>query len=445
MASTLARLRGVPRDTLLFLAYVLAANIALGTFTLVFNLYLLELSFKEDFIGLAASLQTGAMAVTAFTQGRLLGRWGVWRVVLISLIIYAGLSAALSLATAGYLILLLSLLWGGASSFVIAAVMPFVVELSDERGRQRVASLAVSTSMAATTLGSLIGGWMPRLVAMLMDVERASVPAFRGALITATVVAALGAIPLLAMSGERRRPAADDDEDDGRAGAPATGRGLPQATTSVQRQRLMVFVLVGGIMSVGAGMTQPFFNVYLLSIGAQPGQIGLIFAGASIFAAFTTLFSPRLVEWFGSERAVAFGRSSPVPFYLLLVFVPGVGVAALAHLVRTASQGLGWSVESAYMSVALRGKARRAIFGYRSGAWNVGYAITSLLGGVIIVRWGYNPTFVIYSLTMLAAMTLFYVYARYISPVESPEEAPAVAESAAPLAEEPALQPDGGA
>src|SRR5690606_22170771 len=122
MASTLARLRGVPRDTLLFLAYVLAANIALGTFTLVFNLYLLELSFKEDFIGLAASLQTGAMAVTAVTQGRLLGRWGVWRVVLISLIIYAGLSAALSLATAGYLILLLSLLWGGASSFVIAAV-----------------------------------------------------------------------------------------------------------------------------------------------------------------------------------------------------------------------------------------------------------------------------------------------------------------------------------
>ena len=69
------------------------------------------------------------------------------------------------------------------------------------------------------------------------------------------------------------------------------------------------------------------------------------------------------------------------------------------------------------MSVALRGRARRAIFGYRSGTWNVGYAITSLLGGIIIVRWGYNPTFTIYAITMLIAMTLFYVFTVYISPV----------------------------
>jgi MFS family permease len=209
----------------------------------------------------------------------------------------------------------------------------------------------------------------------------------------------------------------------------------------------MVFVLIGGIMSIGAGMTQPFFNVYLLSIGAAPSQIGLIFAGASIFAAFTTLFSPRLVEWFGSERAVAFGRVSPVPFFILLMLAPGVGLATLAHLVRTASQGLGWSVESAYMSVALRGRARRAVFGYRSGTWNVGFALTSLLGGIIIVRWGYHPTFAVYALSMTIAMTLFYIYARYISPVgdSRPQPDPPAPEPLPEVAEQPVLRPRGRA
>ena len=326
MASLLARLRGLPRDTLLFLAFMLCTNIAMGTFTLVFNLYLLELDFKEDFIGLAASLQTGAMAITAFALGGLLGRWGVWRVASTSLILFVVFSIVLTLVTQAYLILILIFFWGGVSSFVFSAVMPFVVELSDVRGRQRVASLAVSTSMTASTLGSLIGGWMPRLVSISLDVERASVPAFRGALMAGIAVAGLGLIPLFLMSSERRQPMIDDEDDEEER---PVRPGLPPAPNRIQRQRLIVFVAIGGIMSIGAGITQPFFNVYLLSIGAAPGQIGLIFAGASIFAAVTTLFSPRLVDWFGSERSVAFGRSSPIPFYILHGFCsrPGRGRA----------------------------------------------------------------------------------------------------------------------
>lgn len=422
----LARLRGVPRDTRLFLAYTLCANIALGTFTLDFNLYLLALDFQEDFIGLASALQTFAMAGTAFMLGGLLGRHGVWRVVVLSLIAFVLLSALMSLSSHAWMILPVAVLWGANTSFLFSTVMPFVVELSDETRRSRVASLTVSISMIATTIGSLIGGWVPRLVGVMLEVERDSVLAFRGALFAGIALAAVGILPLLLMSQERRLPVPDDDEEEDIEPEPGVKRGLPRMPGPIQRQRLLVFTAVGGLMSLGAGMTFPFFNVYLNSIGATPGQIGMVFAGASIFAAGTTLLGPRLVGVLGQERAIVLGRLSPVPFILMLMFAPHLALATLAHLIRTASQGLGWSMESTMMSTALRGRARRAIFGYRSGTWNIGYSISSLVGGALIVRWGYDPTFAIYGGFMLLAMGLFYIYFVRLAPVgrSNPEPPP---------------------
>ncbi len=445
MASLLARLHGVPRDTRLFLIYTLCANIALGTFTLDFNLYLLALDFREDFIGLASALQTFAMAVTAFMLGGMLGRFGVWRVVVLSLIAFVLLSAVISLAHQAWMILPVAILWGANTSFLFSTVMPFVVELSDESRRSRVASLTVSTSMVATTIGSLIGGWVPRLTGVLLGVERDSVTAFRGALFAGIVLAAFGLIPLLLMSRERRAPMVDPDEDDEPVAPrqPGERRGLPRPPGPTQRRRLVVFTAVGGLMSLGAGMTFPFFNVYLDSVGASPSQIGLIFAGASIFAAGTTLFGPRFVAALGQERAITVGRLSPVPLMLLLIVAPSLGVAALAHMVRTASQGLGWSMESTMMSTALRGRARRSIFGYRSGTWNIGYSISSLVGGALIVRWGYDPTFAIYAFFMLLAMGLFYGYFAHIAPVEQTAESDSQPAQAA-LPENP-LRPRGRA
>lgn len=444
MASLLARLRGVPRDTRLFLIYTLCANIALGTFTLDFNLYLLALDFREDFIGLASALQTFAMAGTAFMLGGMLGRYGVWRVVLLSLIVFVLLSSVMSLAHEAWMILPVAILWGANTSFLFSTVMPFVVELSDESRRSRVASLTVSTSMVATTIGSLIGGWVPRLTGLMLGVERDSVMAFRGALFAGIILAAFGLIPLLLMSQERRAPMVDDDdEEDVEEITPAPGekRGLPRMAGPTQRHRLIVFTAVGGLMSLGAGMTFPFFNVYLASIGATPSQIGLVFAGASIFAAGTTLLGPRIVSLLGQERAITAGRLSPVPFVLLLIVAPSLGLATLAHLTRTASQGLGWSMESTMMSTALRGRARRAIFGYRSGTWNIGYSLSSLVGGALIVRWGYDPTFAIYGAFMLIAMGLFYIYFVHISPVGQgrPQPEPQALDPVVETAEQPVL------
>jgi len=51
MATYLRRVRNFSFDIKLFLLYNLLANIGFGVIELVFNFYLLELGYREDFIG----------------------------------------------------------------------------------------------------------------------------------------------------------------------------------------------------------------------------------------------------------------------------------------------------------------------------------------------------------------------------------------------------------
>src|SRR5690606_3800766 len=84
--------------------------------------------------------------------------------------------------------------------------------------------------------------------------------------------------------------------------------------------------------------------------------------------------------------------------------------AIIAHIIRTASINMGWPIDSSYIAGVLPPKARTAVFGYRSGAWNIGFALAAFVGGNVIVRFGYGATFTSYIIFMIIAMMLFYGY-----------------------------------
>jgi MFS family permease len=172
----------------------------------------------------------------------------------------------------------------------------------------------------------------------------------------------------------------------------------------------MIFVAVGLLMSFGAGAVFPFYNVFLETQGASSGQIGLIFSAAGLMAALCGLASPYASRKLGSQRAVAIVRLSPVPFYLLLMLAPNLPVAIVAHMLRTTSINMAWPIDSTYISEVLPAKARSQVFSFRSGAWNFGWAFSSLIAGKLIVDHGYNVSFAAYVVFMTVAMALYYVY-----------------------------------
>ncbi len=424
-----AYIRGIKahsRDIKLFLLYSLISNVGIGVFTLIFNLYLIQLGHEEDFIGRWNSVNTLVMAFVALAMGMLINRLGVWRTVSFGLVIFLVTSVFACLITDPTLLLVFAGLSGAGTAFLFVPTMPFIVELTRSHERHHVAALAFSLNSLSMTFGSLLGGWMPRSLSLFSSIPAQSPEAYRYTLLVGLAFAGLAIIPLLMMSAERKRAIPNDDEEAGHGSQVITDQ-------RIIRRHMMVFIAVGGLMSLGAGALFPFYNVFLERQGASAGQIGLIFSAAGLMAAFVGLMSPMVAQRLGPLRAVVIVRLAPVPFYMLLMLTPALPVAIVAHMLRTTSINMAWPIDSTYISDILPARARASVFSLRSGAWNLGWSLSSFIAGGLIVSRGYNVVFGAYIVFMSLAMVLFYAYfvraasrPATATVVESPDIVPAI-------------------
>ncbi len=384
------------RDIRLFLLYNLLANVGWGVFALIFNLYLRELGLREDDMGAFSAAQTLAMAGGAATMGVVLDRLGIWRAVVAGVSVFLLASLGLALAEEPPVLLVLSAISGVGLAYLFTATMPFIIAWARHSERQYVSTIAFSVISLSTTLGSLLGGFLPGVL------PGQDVTTYRWTLIAGTLIAALGLAPLF------------------RLGAARKGYGLPDPTAAKEatdlherrrvRRDMMVFVLVGGLMAVGAGMVIPFYNVYLTTLGADATLVGYIYALGGLSAALIGLLAPTVSRHLGSLWGVALVRLSVAPFYLALMLAPGLPLAAVAHIVRQTSISMAWPIDSTFIAEVLPPKARSQVYGLRSAAWNLGYSGASLLAGILIVRVGYEVTFLDLIVFSVVAMAIFVGY-----------------------------------
>lgn len=427
MRSLVNRIRNYSGDIRLYLLYTLLANVAIGVFALVFNLYLIELGQREDYIGIFNAIQTMAMAATAVSLGWFINRYGIWNVVFAGTVAYLVASILLVVVTQPAILLAMSALWGASTALVFTPVMPFLADLARPRQRQEVATITMSLVSLSTTIGSLVGGWSPFIFEVGLGFERPSAAAFRATMLVGIVIAGLGVQPLLKMTRERKeaRPRKPSQVDE--------SYHSEDSTPSTIRNRMFAYIAVGLVMSLGAGAVFPFYNVFLSEVGATSGQIGMVFAGAWTIAAVVGLASPYVSGKLGSQLGASLIRLLPIPLFLLLMPFPILPLAIVAHLVRVSSITMSWPIESSYISDVLPDTVRNSVFGYRSAAWNVGFSLSSFVGGALIVRYGYSINFALYAVAMVIAMGWYYLYFRQvtIAPYVEEEE-PELAEFFAP-------------
>jgi MFS family permease len=384
------------RDVRLFLFYNLLANVGWGVFTLIFNLYLRELNLREDDMGAFSAAQTLAMAGGAGTMGIVLDRLGIWRSIVSGVSLFLLASLGLAFAEARPLLLILSAISGIGLAYLFTTTMPFVIAWTRRNERQFISALSFSVISLSLTAGSLLGGFLPDVL------PGTSLQTYRWTLVVGTAIAALGLIPMFLM-GEARQ-----------------GGGLPdptamkEAADSGERRRvrrdLSVFVLVGGLMAVGAGMVFPFFNVYLTTLGADATTVGYVYALGGLSAAAVGLSAPLISRHLGSLAGVAVVRLSIVPFYLALIMTPSLPIAAVTHIVRQTSVSMAWPIDSTFIAEVLPPRARTRVYGLRAAAWNLGYSAASLVAGLLIVNFGYRVTFFDLIVFTALAMIIFVGY-----------------------------------
>jgi MFS family permease len=316
-------------------------------------------------------------------------------------------SMALAFAEDPQILLVLAGCYGASLAFLFSPLMPFILEWAPAEQRAHAAAISFSIVSLSATIGSLVGGFAPSILASFIpSITDGSVESYRWALATGTIVASLGLVPMF-MMGEPRRAKRRRE----------VHTSVATETTAERRQvrrDMGVFILAGGIMSIGVGMVQPFYNVYLKTLGASDHEVGYVFALGGAVAAVVGLGAPYMAHRMGALRAVVVLRLAIVPFYLPLIFFPSYGLAVLAFISRQITISMAWPIDSTFIGELLPPRARAGIYGLRSTAWNVGMAAASFAAGRIIVESGYEWTFVsMVVFTSLAALVFFVYYRRH--------------------------------
>lgn len=395
-----------PPDVKRFLVFNVFAVVAYGVFQVVFNLYLLRLGLREDDIGVLSAVQTLSMAGGGIALGMLINRYGSWLCTVVGFSVFLIAAMGLSFAESRMLLIALSLVYGLGLQFIFNTTMPFILETCGPHQRAHAVTIALSLVSISLTLGSLVGGLLPGLIAAFTSFSSDSLEAYRWTLVFGVLLCAVGLVPLMLMATTRS---------EGSPGASAAA--AVSASTEERKQEradLFIFVAIGGVMSLGVGMVIPFYNVFLESKGAGTRQVGLVFAIGGACAAIAGLGSQWIGRKMGSIWAAAIMRFAAAPAFALLIFFPNYGYGIAAYLFRQSTISMAWPLESSFIGELLPPRSRGRAFGLRSAAWNFGYSLAAVAGGWIIVRTGYDWTFASMALFvgLAAAMHLLY-YMRH--------------------------------
>lgn len=398
--------RTFSREMRLYILATFVSFLNIGFFQVLYNLYLDRLGLREDYIGTFNAVQTVALAAAALTIGPVVNRFGARRVALWGFVFLSIVGAAQATNTNPTVLLACAALQGIGTSYFINPTNLLILDYTEGDNRQYATSIVYAVQAAAGTFGNLGGGVLPRAVAALVpSFAVGSVETYRVTLLIGVAVAALALIPLARIdpdAGQRRGEM---------AGVRAQEAPAPTEVRRQTRWDFGVFLFTGGLLAVATASVVPFYNVYLIRLGAGTETVGYIYAGASLFAACVSLFGPVLAERLGQLRASAVLRLLPFPLFAAMTFAPSLALAIPAHAVRVTSVNASWPIDATFIAELLPPRLRAYIFSMRSVTWNAVWAGTSIVAGVVIrATNAYTINFAVYVVFLVLNVLIFQVY-----------------------------------
>jgi predicted MFS family arabinose efflux permease len=375
-------IRRFSRNAQFFFAFSILYSSGMSLFTLLYNLYLLRLGYREDFIGLLAGMMPLTSGLFAIPIGMGSDRWGRKPFMAAASLLLAFSQVGLCLITHSTPLLLLGLLSGISPAMVWVNHVPYLSENSRPEDRGAIISLAYSTHIVTGMVMSLVGGDLPRWIGGWMGVGLDRPEPFRYALALGAGITALAILPALKMREARPSRVSLPKEE------------TPSSPTLIPWAMLLLFAATSALRGLGMGLSFPFFNVFFEeNIHASTRQIGLMFFCSRLVSMPSAVLSPGLSRRFG-----------PVPALFCLRLVSGFSLAVLGgmgHLLPALGIFLIYSISESMatpqeMTFATN-QVHRSYWGRGQSLRVTGFQLSSAAGSVMagrmIVSAGYGFTF----------------------------------------------------
>jgi MFS family permease len=243
-------------------------------YVLLYNLYLLDLGFREDFVGQVNSASTAGMVAAILPAAVLARRWGLGKLLLVSFASVGAISAVRVLVSSRAPLLALAFLSGVAMSLYVVALAPAIARLTSDKARSTGFSVSTASSIALGIFGGWLGGHLPGWLG-----------GKRPAMLAGCALVALALWPSARL---RLGP------------APAEGAKL------YPRNRFVVrFLMVWAIWNLATGLFNPFFATFFARLHTPVERIGLIFSGSQLSQVLALMLAPPILRKMGLVSGTA--------------------------------------------------------------------------------------------------------------------------------------------
>ena len=354
------------RQVWLYLLSVFSFGLSQAFMALFLNFYLRALGLDAAWQGFLNALPALTLALLSLPAVALARRISNAHTLKVGAALSVVGTLLLALAHGPALVILGALIQGAGAALTVVAGSPFMANNSDEKSRVALFSVQSALMTGAGFLGNLLGGRVPDLYAAATHTAPDGLEALRAALLVATGLQLLGLLPVLFL-----RP---------------TGKTRPGGRSFTVRDKptMARLVLPNVLVGLGAGATIPFLNVYIEGrFHVDYASLGSLFAWTSLATALTALVQPLLVRRLGQLPAVLAVQASSLPFLALLGFAPELWMVTVAMFTRGALMNAAGPVYSAYAMTALPEDDRPMYSAVNTMAWDIGWAVSSILSGVV--------------------------------------------------------------
>ena len=417
--SYLVALRHLHRNVLLYFVAtaLLGFSIDGGIYSVVFNLYLVRLGFGPEFIGVVNSAGLMVFALSSLPAGALGSRLGYRTMVIAGMVLI--IAGGLLLPTAqiiaphapgGWLIAGFSIVFLGLAVYFVNAV-PFLMEMTAVGERGLAFSLQTGLLALAAVGGSLIGGYLPRIYATLLQVPQNQPDAYRFPLFISAALM-LPAFAALLMTRQEEQPTTiSETAAPLQVVAPPIGATRARAAGQSVGAVLLAFSVIRFLQVAGIGTAGTFYNVYFdTQLNVPTSRIGLISAAARLASVPAALLIPALVTRWSAPRVVVLASAATALSILPLIFSPGWGLAGLGYVGVVVFSAMRFPAYLTYSMEMVPPHWRGVLSGSGEMAGGLSFSLLALAGGYVIVAQGYSALFGIGIALTMAGTLLFWGY-----------------------------------
>ncbi|MFW9768277.1 MAG: MFS transporter [Candidatus Thorarchaeota archaeon] len=387
-----ARLKMVGRDARLTIVGWVLWAFGLGINDVLFNLYLLEAGFGEDFLGFFLSISAVLAGILAIFAGMVADRHSRKRIILVgNIVVFLAVVIQYSALTPIYLIFS-QVLYGIGNGFVHVCWQPYTVSITTEDERVHVFTIRLAFFLLASLLGSLIGGFLPTLWTSL-GIAFDLFSAYRLSLWTALIPFALSLISVIPLSVDRVE----------------SGQ-MKFGFSNVRNHRFIgEYALAWTVSGFGAGLFVQLFNVfYTRAFALDSATIGIIFAFGTIIQAAGMIASPKIVDRFGKLGTIIWFQVFSVPFLVVLAWSPTLAIAVFGQVGRALFIYIAWPVMDVFYLEGLEKDERSTAMGVINAGDSLSRAVGLNVAGWLLASGFFRAPFAVAAVFYSLSIILFY-------------------------------------